>query len=122
MGQFEGDAPADRGDPAMVVLPPSQQYRSDYNFVTPTSYNAGTQGQSYLLVIRNVDQGVFLNGASISAEWNTVGGRQWALVPVDGGTHSMESDAPFGVIVYGLGQFTSYAYPAGLNLEEILLI
>ena len=27
-----------------------------------------------------------------------------------------------GVIVVGMGQFTSYAYPAGLNLEEILLI
>ena len=35
---------------------------------------------------------------------------------------AVDGATPFGVIVYGMGQQTSYAYPAGLNLEEILLI
>ena len=125
-GQFEGATrgipEAERGDPAMVVLPPREQFRSDYTFVTPTSYNAGTEGQSYLLVVRTPAQAITLNGVALNAEWSTVGDREVAIVPVNGGTHQMDSDAQFGVIVYGMGQFTSYAYPAGLNLEEILLL
>jgi hypothetical protein len=122
VGQFASDPEADRGDPAMVVLPPGEQYRSDYTFVTPTSYNAGTQGQSFLLVIRPPGLDITLDGSSVSGSFSAVGGREVAIVPVEGGTHQMNAGDEFGVIVFGMGQFTSYAYPAGLNLEEILLI
>ncbi len=122
VGQNASDPPADRGDPAMVVLPPREQFRSDYTFVTPSSYNASTEGQSYLLVVRTPGQEIQLDGSSISPAWQTTGDREVGIVPLEGGTHQMLATDPFGVIVYGMGQFTSYAYPAGLNLEEILLI
>ncbi|HJL02118.1 MAG TPA: IgGFc-binding protein [Polyangiaceae bacterium LLY-WYZ-15_(1-7)] len=122
IGQFANDPPADRGDPAMMVLPPREQFRSDYTFVTPSSYNASTEGQSYLLIVRPVGLDVSLDGSNVSATWTTVGDREVGIVPVGGGTHTMEAADTFGVFVYGMGQFTSYAYPAGLNLEEILLI
>ncbi len=122
VGQFASEPEADRGDPAMVVLPPGEQYRSDYTFVTPTSYNASTEGQSFLLVIRPPGLDITLDGGSLGGSFNAVGGREVAIVPVEGGTHQMNASDTFGVIVFGMGQFTSYAYPAGLNLEEILLI
>ncbi len=40
----------------------------------------------------------------------------------EGGTHYIVGDEPFGMITYGMGSFTSYAYPAGLNLEQITVI
>ncbi|MFK8001914.1 MAG: IgGFc-binding protein [Polyangiales bacterium] len=122
VGQYRTDEGSERGDPAMVVLPPQEQFRRDYTFVTPTSYNSSTMGQSFLLITRNPGQEIFLDGAVTTGSWETVGEREWSIVPVNGGTHSMRSDGTFGVIVYGLGLFTSYAYPAGLNLEEILLL
>ena len=122
VGQNASEPPADRGDPAMVVLPPREQYRSDYTFVTPSSYNASTMGQSYILVVRTPGQEIQLDGSNISPTWMPAGDREVGIVPLDGGTHQMVATEPFGVIVYGMGQFTSYAYPAGLNLEEILLI
>jgi len=122
VGQFASEPEAERGDPAMVVLPPGEQYRSDYTFVTPTSYNASTEGQSFLLVIRPPGLDITLDGSSLSGSFEAVGGREVAIVPVEGGTHQMNATDTFGVIVFGMGQFTSYAYPAGLNLEEILLI
>ncbi len=122
VGQFASMPEADRGDPAMVVLPPGEQYRSDYTFVTPTSYNASTQGQSFLLVIRPPGLDITIDGGSLSGSFSAVAGREVAIVPVEGGTHQMSASDEFGVIVFGMGQFTSYAYPAGLNLEEILLI
>jgi hypothetical protein len=35
------------------------------------------------------------------------------------GNHSLTSVEPFGVEVYGYGQYTSYWYPGGLDLSEI---
>lgn len=122
VGQYASTPPAERGDPAMLVLPPREQFRSDYTFVTPTSYNSGTMGQSYLLVTRPAGLNITLDGAPINTTWQTVGDREVGIVPVEGGSHTMQSTDTFGVIVYGMGLFTSYAYPAGLNLEEILLI
>jgi len=35
------------------------------------------------------------------------------------GNHSMSGTMPFGIQVYGYGQYTSYWYPGGLNLADI---
>ena len=121
VGQFASEPEAARGDPAMLVLPPEEQFRDDYTFVTPTSYNASTQGQSFLLVVRPAGLAITLDGSPLSATFATVGDREVATVPVNGGTHSMAAANEFGVFVFGMGRFTSYAYPAGLDLEEILL-
>lgn len=121
-GQFASTPPGERGDPAMVVLPPLEQFRRDYTLIAPTSYTPATDGQSYLLLTRPVGLDIILDGASVSTTWTTVGDREVGILPVSGGTHTMSAGDTFGVLVYGMGQFTSYAYPAGLNLEEILLI
>ena len=122
VGQFASEPEADRGDPAMVVLPPEEQYRNDYTFVTPTSYNASTEGQSFLLIVRPPSLPITLDGSDVGGTFTPIAGREVAIVPVEGGTHTMSAGDTFGVIVFGMGQFTSYAYPAGLDLEEILII
>ncbi|MAQ19179.1 MAG: hypothetical protein CMN30_30815 [Sandaracinus sp.] len=122
VGQQATTPAADRGDPAMIVLPPEEQFRSDYTFATPTSYNSSTSGQSYLLIVREPGLAITLDGSPVTATFSSVGGREVATVPVEGGTHTMEAERGFGVFVFGMGQYTSYAYPAGLDLEEILLI
>jgi hypothetical protein len=42
-----------------------------------------------------------------------------AIVPVTDGFHKLEADVPFGIVSYGYDCRVSYAYPGGLNLEEI---
>ena len=42
-----------------------------------------------------------------------------AQVPIPAGQHSISSDQPFGIVVYGYGQYTSYIYPGGLDFEQI---
>ncbi len=122
LGQNYSSPAAARGDPGMTVLVPREQYRTDYTFITPSSYNAGTSGQSYVLVSRPPGVEVVLDGAPVSTTWSVAGGRELGIVPVNGGTHTMRGAEPFGIIVYGLGQYTSYAYPGGLNLEQITVI
>lgn len=41
-------------------------------------------------------------------------------MPVTGGTDQARSTAPFGLTAYGLGSYTSYAHPAGLDLRVLL--
>ena len=122
IGQHATEPAAPRGDPAMIVLPPSEQFRSDYTFVAPSSYNESVEGQSYLLLVRPAGLAITLDGRNVETTWTTVGENEVGIVPISGGTHQMDAEEQFGVLVYGMGQNTSYAYPAGLNLEEILLI
>lgn len=122
LGQNHTMPEAMRGDPAMTVLVPSEQWRSDYDFAAPSSYNEGTNGQSFLLLTRSPGVDIQLDGTSVGASWQAVGGLEVGIVPIPGGIHSLSSTQPFGAIIYGLGSFTSYAYPAGLNLEQIVLI
>jgi hypothetical protein len=122
VGQYYGGMDGRRGDPAMTVLVPREQFRSDYTFVTPSSYNASTNGQSFVLISRPPGLAITLDGAPVSASWQTIGDRELGVVPVPGGTHAMSAAEPFGIILYGLGSFTSYAAPGGLNLEQITVI
>ncbi len=103
----------------MTVLVPGEQYRSDYTFSTPSSYNSGTNGQSYVMIVRFPGQELTLDGGAVSATWQSIAGREIGIVPLEGGTHTIYGDLEFGMITFGLGSYTSYAYPAGLNLELI---
>jgi len=122
LGQNYSSPAAARGDPGMTVLVPREQYRTDYTFITPSSYNTTTNGQSYVLVSRLPGVEVILDGSPVTTTWSTAGGRELGIVPVAGGIHTMRGLEPFGIIVYGMGQYTSYAYPGGLNLEQITVI
>ncbi|MEM9862478.1 MAG: IgGFc-binding protein [Myxococcota bacterium] len=108
-----------RGDPAMVILPPTEQYRNVYPFVAPTSYREDVDGQNFVLLIREPDQAIRFNGEPVALTWTAIGDFEWAILPIDGGAHVLEGDEPFGAFSYGLGSFTSYAYPAGLDLEVV---
>ncbi len=121
-GQYASDPAARRGDPALTVLVPEEQYRSDYTFILPSSYNAGTNGQNHLLVVRPPGLELTLDGAPAVSIWQTIGGREIGVILLDGGTHSISASDSFGLVAYGLGSFTSYATPAGLNLEPITVL
>ncbi|MDX2089564.1 MAG: IgGFc-binding protein [Kofleriaceae bacterium] len=125
MGQYlDPDRPAMRGDPGMTVLVPEEQYRADYTFILPTSYNAMTNGQNYVLLSRPPAADLVLDGVVITATWQPIGGRELATIAVDGGTHTIRSrnGEAFGLIEFGLGSFTSYAALAGLNLKQITTV
>jgi hypothetical protein len=43
------------------------------------------------------------------------------LVNRNRGNHTIESDEPIGISVYGYGTYTSYGYPGGLDLKDIVV-
>lgn len=119
LGQNLTDPPRPRGDPALTTLVPHEQFRSSYVFVTPTSYAPIVDGQSWIVVSRPPGVPITLDGRTVEATWATVGDRELATIPVSGGTHRVTASATFGLTAFGLGSYTSYAYPAGLDLTIV---
>jgi hypothetical protein len=105
------------GDPSMSPMVATEQFRSRYVFLAPTDYT-----ESYADVVVPTGAVVTLDGAPIPTATplnSTWGISRVALTGGAGGAHLMTSTAAFGVQVIGYGAYTSYQYPAGLDLTEI---
>jgi hypothetical protein len=105
------------GDPAMSLSVPIEQYRDNYLFVTPDTYDLNFVN---VTVPAGVD--VMLDGMSIDpVKFKAIGGGMWtvARVALAAGTHNISAGKPFGISVYGLATYTSYMYPGGLDVKTI---
>jgi len=105
------------GDPAMSLAVPVEQFRKSYTFLAPESYQ-----QNYLTIIAKPGTSVYLNGNLIN-DFTPVGSGEYGVnkLTIPGGTHSITTDGSegFGIMVYGVGSYTSYMYPGGLDVREI---
>ena len=104
------------GDPALIVVPPSNQLRDRYQIITPSGYRS-----NWVTIAREAGSRVSLDGVDIDAfRFTAFGSNQYeyAWLEVDEGVHHLEGDAPFSLIVYGYSGAVSYGYPGGLNLRS----
>ncbi|MCB9591640.1 MAG: IgGFc-binding protein [Sandaracinaceae bacterium] len=103
------------GDPAMSLGIPTEQFRTQYSFLAPTTYT-----RSYVNVTAPSGATVTLDGSPVTG-FMPVGGTGYSVarIMISGGQHNITGDQPFGIVVYGFGSYTSYMYPGGLDFEEI---
>lgn len=109
--------PTGIGDPAMATTVPIDQYRKDYLLLTPQDYEL-----DFLNIAAPAGREILLDGVPVSRDlFKPVGNGSYeaAVVPVEDGFHKLTSAVPFGVVSYGYDCHVSYAYPGGLNLEQI---
>jgi hypothetical protein len=134
------------GDPSLLVVPPREQYRNDYVFLTPDKY-----AFDFVTIVAAPEATVVLDEA-------VVDGQRCTITPTDGlteeergdrplelitytcqlsfatieaatgtvlpgqqndGVHRLTSSYPLGVTVFGFDAYVSYAYAAGTELREI---
>ena len=119
------------GDPSIILIPPIEQYTTEYVFQTPES----TRGPytNYLIIISRVDQ---INGFRMSGTlgdtpvsnqgWQNVQGTNPVMmfrsIPITPGTYRIfhePADTRFAAILYGYVNEESYALPLGYNLETV---
>ena len=106
-----------RGDPSLSLAVSTAQYRSDYVFLAPATYIS-----SFVNVIAPVGAVITLDGAPLTGPApKAVGNSGYTVMrkAISGASHTLKGDKPFGAVVYGYGSYTSYMYPAGLNLEAL---
>jgi len=136
------------GDPSLMMLPPVEQARPDYVFLTPDKY-----AFDFVSVVAPPEAIVLLDDSELSSERCEVGPadgltedeRGAASPPLivyrcqlssalidpstdpptitpgvqNDGVHRIVSDHPINVTVMGFDSFVSYAYAAGTELREI---
>ncbi|MFO0680786.1 MAG: IgGFc-binding protein [Sandaracinus sp.] len=111
-----GSSPAGAsGDPSESLAIPTEQYRSSYTFLAPSTYQ-----QNFVEISAPTGSTVMLDGNAVSG-FTAVGSTGFgvATAQVNGGVHSISSSERFGIVVYGFGSYTSYMYPGGLDLQRI---
>jgi hypothetical protein len=108
--------PGQIGDPSMMLIPPSSQYRDQYVIQT-----AGGYSENWTTIVRPQGAQVQVDGQVLpDGEFEPLGDGTWeyAYRKVDTGTHLLMGTAPFGLMVYGYGAVTAYGYPEGMKLEQ----
>jgi hypothetical protein len=109
------------GDPGFFIVPPRQQFRDDYSFLTPQTYRS-----DYVTVITpRASTEIILDGETIDVadhptfeSYPDLGfGR--AHLEVEPGPHRIRSSSvQFGILTYGFHDYVSYAYTGGLDLAK----
>lgn len=134
------------GDPSLLVMPPREQFRSDYVFLTPDKYAFDfiAVAAPYGTQVRLDDELLTPSRCEVApADGMTEQERDgappefvayrcqlsFATIDPDSGTlwpgaqndgvHRIVADAPVGVVVSGFDAYVSYAYAAGTELKEI---
>lgn len=107
------------GDPAFFLLPPKEQYRTKYTFLAPPTYYV-----SYITVTMATGYQLVLDGEVIDPTEHDHqvlddGTMLMAHIEVEPGPHKIESNVPFGLVVYGYDNYVSYAYTGGLDLTKL---
>jgi hypothetical protein len=138
------------GDPSLVIVPPIEQFRSDYVFLTPDKYSF-----DFVRIIATTDTSIAFDGRLVSdiptcqvapadgLSDTDRGGpatlivyscqlsfpkideskpRPDNLLPglQNDGVHRLIANQPVGVLVDGFDYFVSYAYAAGTELSFIV--
>ncbi|MGD8859825.1 MAG: IgGFc-binding protein [Myxococcales bacterium] len=133
------------GDPAIIAVPPVEQYRRDYIFLTPDKY-----AFDFLVITADAEANILLDGEPLPEHCTTdpadglerspgdprpdrvVHRCQLSFPRVSAGTnaqvldgdqndgvHTVVADRGVGIVVYGFDRFVSYAYAGGLDLDVI---
>jgi hypothetical protein len=107
------------GDPAMIALPAVAQYQKKYIFLVPDGYAA-----NFVTIVMPAGATATLDGnpvAGASKPAGVVDGIAWNYVHValQTGSHTVESEDPFGIVSVGYSQDVSYGYPGGSGVASI---
>jgi len=133
------------GDPSFILVPPQEQWRSRYVFLTPDKY-----AFDFVVIVTPEDNPVMLDYQPLGERCETDRAQCAAYPDVrtnllvhrcqlgfpliieglpppdnidpniqDDGYHVATADGPFGLIVYGFDKHVSYGYAGGTDLRRI---
>jgi hypothetical protein len=110
------------GDPAMVLLVPVEQYRSNYVFLVPDDY-----ATNWVSIVAPAGTDVTITAKSGSVtniaadQFSQIGSSTYGIYrhQTQAGTFTMSATNAVSIIVYGYHQDVSFAYPGGLDLVFI---
>ena len=106
---------AGTGDPSLGIVPPVEQFRTDYKFLAPMDYD-----NQYVDIVAMAGDTVTLDGVPVTG-FATFGARMVTTVPLTVGTHAVSCPLKCSVEVYGWSQAVSYLFAGGLDLHPLVI-
>ncbi len=107
-------------DPFMMLVPPTEQFQSEYTLSTPVA-NFDINYANLVVPVAAIFS-VRRDGQSVPASaFTTIGSSEFAgaQVPIGVGSHHFTADTPFGVAIYGFREVESYGYFGGTSLAPL---
>ena len=119
VSQNSGSPQAGTGDPALLGIPPVEQFQFNYLFLTPNTY-----AFDFINVVAPVGTTITLDGTELTDTCRSVGfigGTEYCCFgkQVVDGVHSISGDQQFGLSVTGFDSFASYGYIGGVGLQPL---
>ncbi|XP_063413689.1 IgGFc-binding protein-like isoform X1 [Mytilus trossulus] len=116
----------DLADPAMIIVPPIEQYAADYTFTTP-KYSKGDYTNYFMFIVDSTQKaGLRLDNKPLPQNQHYVSIPGTNLVAgyikISVGTHSVSHTNPtsvIGAILFGKANLESYGFPVGLLLTPV---
>jgi hypothetical protein len=107
------------GDPAFALLPPHEQFMSNYVFLAPEKYI-----EDYVVITHPTGLTVELDDNPVTSNPDCITeafSSQWEITRclIPDFTHTIDATEGVGISVWGYGGRVSYGYTGGLNLETI---
>jgi hypothetical protein len=109
------------GDPSLTIFPAIDQFRRNYLFSVPTSWDS-----NYVAIAMPKGAMITIDGmpapaSCASRPMGNIGGSDWVSLTcaLTAGPHAMAGDKPFGITAYGYGRAGSYAFVGGANVTKI---
>ena len=115
---FFDNASIEVGDPSLGLGVPVEQFRSNYDFLSPSTYT-----ENDLTLIAPMDATITLDDQPVNGTWIAIGasGYGYQYVSLQPGAHHVTGTSAFGITVSGLANYTSYLYVGGQNLNDVPL-
>ncbi|MGF1868898.1 hypothetical protein [Photobacterium indicum] len=117
-GSFDGVT----SDPFMMIVPPSEQFMSEYAFTTLGAEIGFTNGFVNVVIPTSDIASLRLDGQVVdNSLFSEVGnsGYSGAQIRSNHGSHIISAPVPFGIYAYGFGTWDSYGYTGGMAFEFI---
>ncbi|MCD8740074.1 PKD domain-containing protein [Mucilaginibacter roseus] len=108
------------GDPEMIYLSPLEQTLD--NVTLFSAKNFSIRANFINVVIKSADVSSFILDGRPYNTFSAVPGDasySYAQISVQSGVHNLSAKGGFSAIAYGFGQFESYGYAAGANLDNL---
>lgn len=109
------------GDPSLTIFPAVDQFRRNYLFAVPKSWDT-----NYIVISMPKGTSIMIDGAPIPGSctariMGTIAGTDYEsrTCPLQAGPHAMVGDKPFGITAYGYGRAGSYSFVGGANVTKI---
>lgn len=116
-GQITGQPPATSGDPAMVQSIPVEQFRTRHVVASASPWTFDR-----VVLTKKSGSTVKIDGVTVAqGNFTAIGATEWevARVSLPDGGHELTGDLPFGAVLAGWGELSSYAYPGGTALKVL---